>query len=130
MRISDWSSDVCSSDLFEDARQMRLHDPKTGELFVTLDTLPPWHSTPHTVEVRERAMIYLKKAGLLHESLVDGIEAYHEHTRKQVVANKISANCYIKAGVTNTPSKPTLRKPAAQDPTTHTPTTGIPEQPR
>jgi hypothetical protein len=109
---------------FDDARKMRLFDPKSGELFVTLDALPPWHGTAHTVEVRERAMIYLKKAGMLHESLVDGVEAYHEHTRKQIVDNKISANHYIQAGVTNTSQRLSVRKPVAQDPTTYTPSTG------
>lgn len=43
---------------FDDARKMRLFDPKTGELFVTLDALPPWHCTAHTVEVRERPDLF------------------------------------------------------------------------
>lgn len=61
---------------------------------------------------------------MLHESLVDGIEAYHEHTRKQIADNKISANHYIQAGVTNTSPRLPVRKPVAQDPNTYTPSTG------
>jgi len=109
---------------FDDARKMRLLNPKTGELFVTLEALPPWHATPHTLEVRERAMIYLKNAGSLNEELIDAVEAYHEHTRLRVVDHKLSANHYVQAGVGSMLPKSTLHKPVAQDPSTYTPSTG------
>src|SRR3546814_1760265 len=37
MRISDWSSDVCSSDLCARGRRGRSHRPGAGEGFVSLD---------------------------------------------------------------------------------------------
>jgi hypothetical protein len=109
---------------FSDARQMRLFHPETGELFVVLEALPPWHATPHTLEVRERALIYLKQAGQLREDIEDAVAAYHEHTRQQVIEQKLPANHFIQAGAPIAPSKATPRKPVAQDPSTYTPSTG------
>jgi hypothetical protein len=109
---------------FEEARKMRLMNPKTGELFVTLDALPPWHAVRHTVEDRERAIIFLNKVGLLNEELSDAIDAYHEHTRQRVIDRKLTANHYVQAGVGPAAAKPNTHKPAAQEPSTYTPSTG------
>jgi hypothetical protein len=109
---------------FSDARVMRLYDESTGELFVTLEALPPWNASPHTIEDRERALISLQKTGELRDGVADAIEAYHKHTLKRVLDNEIGANQYIALGM---PAPPLCELPGGQttqDPSTYTPATG------
>jgi hypothetical protein len=109
---------------FSDARVMRLYDETTGELFVTLEALPPWSASPHTIEDRERALISLEKTGELRDGAADAIEAYNKHTLKRVLDNEIGANQYIRLGMSAPPLCELPDGQTTQEPSTYTPATG------